>query len=124
MFDPDGVLVGVATVAVEFTTQLTFTIADATDFVAGDRFTITVAAGSGKYVQVDATATNGANIPAGVLVASVTAPDGVDAKGVAIVRQAIVSPTGLTWPATWNASAQLAGLVVLKTLGIIAGEGA
>ena len=45
--DPDGIEVGVATVAVEFVGGgLTFTITDATDFVAGDAFTITVAAGS------------------------------------------------------------------------------
>jgi len=45
--DPDGITVGVATVAVEFVGGgLTFTIADATDFVAGDSFTITVAGGN------------------------------------------------------------------------------
>src|SRR5690349_11304861 len=38
--DPDGILIGVATVGVEFSTHLTFTIADgAADFVAGDSFT-------------------------------------------------------------------------------------
>lgn len=45
--DPDGITVGVATVAVEFVGGgLTFTITDATDFVSGDAFTITVAAGN------------------------------------------------------------------------------
>lgn len=45
--DPDGITVGVATVAAEFVGGgLTFTITDATDFVAGDGFTITVAAGN------------------------------------------------------------------------------
>ena len=45
--DPDGITVGVATVAVEFIGGgLTFAITDANDFVAGDSFTITVAAGS------------------------------------------------------------------------------
>lgn len=43
--DPDGITIGIATVAVAFTTHLTCTIADgSTDFVAGDAFTITVAA--------------------------------------------------------------------------------
>jgi hypothetical protein len=42
--DPDGLEIGVATVAVAFSNKLGFTIADATDFVAGDSFTITVAA--------------------------------------------------------------------------------
>ena len=47
--DPDGIEVGVATVAVEFTGGgLTFTIADGDpDFAAGDAFTITVAAVDG-----------------------------------------------------------------------------
>lgn len=44
VFDPDGLLVGVAVVATEFAAGgLTFTIADgSTDFASGDRFTITV----------------------------------------------------------------------------------
>lgn len=47
--DPDGIVIGVATVGTEFTTHLTFTIADgSTDFVAGDSFTITVTAGNSK----------------------------------------------------------------------------
>jgi hypothetical protein len=46
--DPDGINIGVATVAVEFTEHLTFTIADgSTDFAAGDQFAITVAAVDG-----------------------------------------------------------------------------
>lgn len=45
--DPDGVNVGVATVGTQFVGGgLTFTISDATDFVSGDAFTITVAAGN------------------------------------------------------------------------------
>lgn len=43
--DPDGITIGIATVGTEFSTHLTFTIADGgTDFVAGDGFNITVAA--------------------------------------------------------------------------------
>ncbi len=45
--DPDGLVVGVATVGSAFTKHLTFTITDgATDFAIGDQFTITVAAGA------------------------------------------------------------------------------
>src|SRR5512141_2741325 len=84
--DPDGILVGVATVGVEFTTHLTFTIADgAADFVAGDSFTITVAAGSGKVKQIDFAGTDGSNIPCGLLLLDTTAPDGTDQAGVASV---------------------------------------
>jgi hypothetical protein len=70
VFDPDGVCLGVATVAVEFVGGgLTFTIADATDFVSGDAFTITVtqAAPTNKLVAYDADNTDGSAVPVGVL---------------------------------------------------------
>lgn len=66
--DPDGVVVGVATVGVAFTGPINFTIADgATDFVAGDSFTITVAAGTAKVKAVDDTAADGSDRPFAVL---------------------------------------------------------
>ncbi len=55
--DPDGIVIGVATVGTQFTTgsHLTFTIADgATDFVSGDSFTITVAAANSGTFSVTA----------------------------------------------------------------------
>lgn len=59
--DPDGLTVGIATVAVEFVGGgLTFTIADATDFVVGDAFTITVAAGNSKLGYAHVAAASGA----------------------------------------------------------------
>jgi hypothetical protein len=49
----------------------------ATDFIVGDGFDITIAAGSGKVVIAVATATDGSNIPVGILVddANATAAD-------------------------------------------------
>lgn len=125
--DPDGISVGVATVAVEFTGGgLTFTITDgATDYVAGDSFTITVAAGSGKWVQyLDTGGATGLSIPAGILYESVTAPDGTDAQAVAIVRSATVNPNELVWPSSADSTEKAAALAVLKTLGIVARIGA
>jgi hypothetical protein len=124
--DPDGITVGVATVGTEFVGGgLTFTITDATDYVAGDAFTITVAAGSGKWVQYfeDGGAT-GLATPAGILLLDATAADGADGEGVAVVRDAVVSKAGLVWPSTTDANEKAAALAVLKTLGIIAAEGA
>src|SRR4051812_20335131 len=47
--DPDGNIVGRGNVAAAFNGPIAFTIADgATDFISGDGFTVTVAAGSGK----------------------------------------------------------------------------
>jgi hypothetical protein len=123
--DPDGVLIGVATVGVEFTTHLTFTIADgAADFVAGDSFTITVAAGSGKVKQIDFTATDGSNIASAILLLDTTAPDGTDRSGVAIVRHAIISDNGIVWPAGATENQKNAAIAQLKSAGILVRQGA
>jgi hypothetical protein len=123
--DPDGVLIGVAAVGVEFATHLTFTIADgAANFVAGDIFTITVAAGSGKVKQIDFAATDGSNLPCGLLLLDTTAPDGADRSGVAIVRNAIVSDNGITWPAGATANQKSAAIAQLKSAGILVRQGA
>src|SRR5512135_1034910 len=123
--DPDGILIGVATVGVEFATHLTFTIADgAADFVGGDSFTITVAAGSGKVKQIDFAATDGSNVACGLLLLDTTAPDGADRSGVAIVRNAIVSDNGITWPAGATAPQTAAATAQLKSAGILVRQGA
>ena len=123
--DPDGIVVGVATVAVAFSGGgLGFTISDATDFVAGDSFTITVAAGSGKFVQIDDDGTNGSEDAAGILLMNVTAPDGVDAVAVAIVRDAKVSASGITWPSDFDTNEKAAATAQLAALGIIVEEAA
>jgi hypothetical protein len=123
--DPDGILIGVATVGVEFATHLTFTIADgAADFVAGDSFTITVAAGSGKVKQIDFAATDGSDAACGILLIDTTAPDGTDRSGVAIVRNAIVSDNGITWPAGATENQKNAAIAQLKSAGILVRQGA
>jgi hypothetical protein len=123
--DPDGVLIGVAMVGVEFATHLTFTIADgAADFIAGDSFTITVAAGSGKVKQIDFAATDGSNAACGILLLDTTAPDGTDRSGVAIVRNAIVSDNGITWPAGATENQKNAAIAQLKSAGILVRQGA
>ena len=123
--DPDGILIGIATVGVEFTTHLTFTIADgATDFVAGDSFTITVAAGSAKVKQIDFSATDGSDQACGLLLVDTTAPDGADKSAVAVVRNAIVSDNGIAWPAGATGDQKNAAIAQLKTLGILVRQGA
>ncbi|MBI4902412.1 MAG: head decoration protein [Acidobacteria bacterium] len=123
--DPDGVLIGIATVAVQFTTHLTFTIADgSTDFASGDSFTITVAAGSGKVKQIDFAATDGSDVACGILLLDTTALDGVDKSGVAIVRNSIVSDNGITWPAGASTDQKNAAIAQLKSAGILVRQGA
>lgn len=67
--DPDGVLLGQYVVAAAaFNNQIAFTIADgAADFLAGDSFLITIAAGSGKYKLSAAAAVDGSQVPVAVL---------------------------------------------------------
>src|SRR5262249_4847334 len=72
--DPDGINIGVATVAGAFSAAgIGFTISDATDFVSGDRFVITVAAGTGKYKEWNPANTDGSEVVAGISYANVDA---------------------------------------------------
>lgn len=123
--DPDGVLIGVATVGVAFTVHMTFTIADgAVDFASGDAFTITVAAGTGKVKQVDFSATDGSDAACGILTVDTTAPNGTDRSAVAIVRNAIASNNGITWPAGATQPQKDAAIAQLKAAGILVRQGA
>lgn len=122
--DPDGIVIGIATVATAFTTHLTFTIADgATDFASGDAFTIVVAAGSGKVKQIDFSATDGADKAYGVLLRDATAADGTDGAGVAIVRHAILETSHLTWPSGASAPQKAAALATLQLAGVLSRAG-
>lgn len=111
--DPLGVVIGHGVVATAFSAGgLSFTLADgSTDFVAGDQFTITVAAGSGKYKAYDASNTDGSQVAAGVLYAAV-ADSASDQNAVIIARHAEVTASLLT-------GADTAGKAQLAALGII-----
>lgn len=122
--DPDGITIGVGTVAVAFSAGgLAFTIADgATDFVSGDSFTITVAAGSGKYVLIDPEGTDGRETAAGILWDNVDATGG-DVEAVAIVRDAEVNADELGYSdadageiTTINAQLATLGIIVREAI--------
>jgi Bacteriophage lambda head decoration protein D len=119
--DPDGVVVGVASVGVEFEGGgLTFTIADgATDFTAGDAFRITVAAGSGKYQPYDPANADGSGMAAGILYGDADAT-AADVRAVAILRDAEVNARELVWKTGLDAAAKATGLAHLAEAGIIA----
>ena len=81
---PDGQLVGIVKVGVAFTgSHLTgFTISDgSTDFIVGDLFTFTVAAGSGKYEIYNAANVNGSGNPVNIAILA-TAVDSTSADVV------------------------------------------
>jgi hypothetical protein len=77
VFDPPGVEIGRVIVGgAAFNNQIGFTIADgATDFVAGDAFTISVAAGAEKFKLSAAAAVDGSQEPCAIL-AQDTDPSG------------------------------------------------
>jgi hypothetical protein len=75
--DPDGVIVGRANVGSAFAGPISFTIADgATDFVAGDAFTVTVANPGANVALCTAAATDGSQIPWGIVAVDANASAG------------------------------------------------
>ena len=118
--DPDGVTIGTAVVGTPFAGAVNFTIADgATDFVAGDRFTITVAAGSGKYKEYNPANTDGSQTAVAILLDAVDAT-AADKDGVVVARHAEVNAAELIWFSGADANQKAAALAQLKTLDIIA----
>jgi hypothetical protein len=115
--NPDGVQIGRGVVASAFSAGgLAFTLADgATDFVAGDGFNITVAAGSGKYVKYNQDATNGSQIAAGIAIDAYDATL-ADVDGVALVRGCEVADDSLTWPSDIDGGEKTAAIAQLAAL--------
>jgi hypothetical protein len=119
VFDPTGDSLGDVVVAATFSDQIKFVIADgATDFIVGDTFLVTVAAGSGKWCKVTPAAVNGSQYCAGVLLAATDA-SAADAIGVAVVRgPAIIKTGGITYTAAMSAGEKATALAQLAVLGI------
>jgi hypothetical protein len=118
--DPQGDVVGIGTVAVAFAGGgLSFTLADgASDFIVGDGFDITVAAGNAKWAWHDPTATNGAQVAAGILLDAVDASGGSDVKGVVVTGNAEIVALNLEWGAAVDDNTKKnAALAQLATVG-------
>lgn len=116
--DPDGVIVGRGNVAAAFSGPVNFTIADgATDFVAGDTFNITVAAGTGEYKRSVAAATDGSQRPLAILVGDVDAT--AAPKNAAVYRTGEFNEAALNFGAGHSAATVRAALeavqIYLKT---------
>lgn len=118
--DPAGVLVGVVTLGTEFVGGgLTFTFtAGATPHVVGDRATITVAAGSGKYAIHDPDAVNGTEAAAAILFDNVDA-SAADRRAVITARDSEVNGNVLEWKAGTTADQKTAAAAALAASGII-----
>lgn len=112
--DPQGDVVGLGSVGVPFAGGgLSFTLADgAADFIAGDGFDITVAAGSGKFTQLNPAAVDGSQNAAAILRDFVDATAGdvpcvVAARLLEAVDARLVWPAGITAAQKAAAKAQL-----------------
>lgn len=118
--DPDGVSMGHAIVGSAFAGAIGFTISDgATDFVAGDRFLITVAEGSDKYKEYNPANTDGSQTAIALLLDNVDAT-AADQTAVIIARQAEVNAGELVWFSGATDNQKSAGLAQLKAQTIIA----
>lgn len=130
--DPKGNVLGDTALSgagatASFADQIKFVITDGTtDFVVGDGFKVTIAAGSGKYTQVAPAALDGSSVAAAVLLQDTDA-SGADATGLmltsgpSIVKQdALLWTAGMTSPQKTTALAQLvaAGIQARTALGV------
>ena len=97
-----------------------FTIAaGSTDFAAGDRFVVTVAAGSGKYKEYNPANTDGSEIAVAVLIDNTDATL-IDKPAVAITRQAEINAAEIIWFTGATTDQKTAGLAQLQTQNIVA----
>lgn len=101
--DPNGKEIGTAVVGVAFTKEVKFTIADATDFVAGDAFEISVDFGADddageQYVAFDPTATDGSEIAAAFSCYGAVTSDSETQRIVVIDQLAVINSQDIPWP--------------------------
>jgi hypothetical protein len=107
LYDPNGELIdqkqlsGAGATAVFANDQIHATITDGgTDFIVGDGFDITVAAGSLKYQLALDTATDGSQDAAAILLFDYDATGGDVANAVVLVpREAVIDQAFLNWNA-------------------------
>ena len=126
--DSSGAVIGNGTVAVAYSNQIAFTLADgATDFVVGDSWTVEVV-GDYKYKKVEATATDGSNIARAIYISANDGSFGTstiaattDTSVIALVRgAAIVGKETLTYGASVDTTAEKTKLYSeLEAIGII-----
>ena len=103
--------------------HLNLTIADgADDFIVGDNITIDIS-GDNKVVALDLAGVDGSQNPIGITAAAITAPDGTDINGVAIVRDAILADNALTWPVGITTPQKTDAIAALEGRGILVRKG-
>ena len=117
--DPDGIVLGDVAVGGTFADDIKFATADgATDFVVGDGFDITVAAGSMKIGKLAPAAVNGTQTALGICISRVDATS-VDQKAVIVTRHAELGVAGIVWPAGITTPQKIAATAQLEARGIV-----
>lgn len=119
---PDGTLEGSGTVASAYNGEMNFTLQDgATDFVAGDAFTVNVSydeAADTVWGAYNQDATNGFQYPAGILYAAKIGTTG-GVSAVAFARDGEVNGNLLTWPADITAAEKAEAIQQLAAIANI-----
>ena len=122
--DPRGVVRGEvvsSTSGVTFADRIKFVLqtVHGHDFIVGDAFKLTVAAGSGQYAAFDPTALDGTQNPAAILFGAVDATSAAKAA-TGIVRSAEINASELVWGANVTTTPQkTAAYTALAALGIV-----
>jgi len=115
----DVKLPGTAAGTAAFANQIKFVIADgSTDYAITDGFTVTVAAGSGQYTELDPDAKDGSARAAGILWDHVNAAAAAQ-PAVIIARLAEVRASDLAWPADITNGEKAAAIAALATHNIL-----
>jgi hypothetical protein len=117
---PDGILVGTGKVATAFNAGgLSFTLADgATDFIAGDGFSIAVAVGSGKYKEWNPANTDGSEVALAIAYTNVDA-SAADKRMVVHRRSCEVNGKVLEYYTGVDDNAKATAKTQLSAVGII-----
>lgn len=107
--DPDGYVIGHVTITggaggtAVHDDQIKFTLTDATtDFVVGDGFDVTIAAGDGTYIASVATAVDGSQVPAGILVDTADASSGSITTGM--YKAGEFNQNAIVYDSSWGGS--------------------
>lgn len=121
--DPKGVEIGRVAVAGTFNNQIKFVIADgATDFAAGDAFSVTVGRETGTDEQVvgwTPGATDGSQKAAGILIYPCTTDGSNTAQRAIIARHAEVRLADLTFGGSPSAAQKAEAIEQLRATGIV-----
>jgi hypothetical protein len=117
---PDGSTLPNGAVASAYTSDhINFTLSNAGTMTAGDYFNIVVANGTGKAALFDPTATNGTQVPYGIITHGVDATS-TDVAVTAFVRLGLVKKAVLTFKSTVTAAQKNAAYAAMLSNFVVA----